>query len=64
MATIEYCGLNVVTNFDLSRYIKWLRPDNNTTTNGPPNPNIDIINANLPQTTNHEDTRLKYPKPP
>ncbi|CAI9113833.1 OLC1v1014518C1 [Oldenlandia corymbosa var. corymbosa] len=27
MAAIEYRGLNAVTNFDLSRYIKWLRPD-------------------------------------
>ncbi|XP_073015776.1 AP2-like ethylene-responsive transcription factor At1g16060 [Primulina eburnea] len=29
MAAIEYRGLNAVTNFDLSRYIKWLRPNNN-----------------------------------
>ncbi|KAJ8773914.1 hypothetical protein K2173_009345 [Erythroxylum novogranatense] len=28
MAAVEYRGLNAVTNFDLSRYIKWLRPDN------------------------------------
>ncbi|TKY47997.1 AP2 ethylene-responsive transcription factor [Spatholobus suberectus] len=26
MAAIEYRGLNAVTNFDLSRYIKWPRP--------------------------------------
>jgi hypothetical protein len=26
MAAIEYRGLNAVTNFDLSRYIKWLHP--------------------------------------
>ncbi|KAM0908559.1 hypothetical protein ACQ4PT_015379 [Festuca glaucescens] len=26
MAAIEYRGLNAVTNFDLSRYIKWLPP--------------------------------------
>jgi AP2-like factor, ANT lineage len=26
MAAIEYRGLNAVTNFGLSRYIKWLRP--------------------------------------
>ncbi|KAK3006143.1 hypothetical protein RJ639_016221 [Escallonia herrerae] len=31
MAAIEYRGLNAVTNFDLSRYIKWLRPDSNNT---------------------------------
>lgn len=34
MAAIEYRGLNAVTNFDLSRYIKWLRPQ--------PNPNAEI----------------------
>ncbi|KAI5056734.1 hypothetical protein GOP47_0028552 [Adiantum capillus-veneris] len=28
MAAIEYRGLNAVTNFDLSRYIRWLRPSN------------------------------------
>ncbi|XAR50444.1 hypothetical protein NMG60_11004774 [Bertholletia excelsa] len=33
MAAIEYRGLNAVTNFDLSRYIKWLRPNQNDTTN-------------------------------
>lgn len=27
MAAIEYRGLNAVTNFDLSRYIKWLKPN-------------------------------------
>ncbi|KAG0470466.1 hypothetical protein HPP92_017166 [Vanilla planifolia] len=27
IAAIEYRGLNAVTNFDLSRYIKWLRPN-------------------------------------
>lgn len=30
MAAIEYRGLNAVTNFDLSRYIKWLKPNSNT----------------------------------
>ncbi|XP_028775456.1 AP2-like ethylene-responsive transcription factor At1g16060 [Neltuma alba] len=29
MAAIEYRGLNAVTNFDLSRYIKWLKPNSN-----------------------------------
>ncbi|KAG5035261.1 hypothetical protein JHK87_010171 [Glycine soja] len=32
MAAIEYRGVNAVTNFDLSRYIKWLKPNNNNTT--------------------------------
>ncbi|KAF5204761.1 Ap2-like ethylene-responsive transcription factor [Thalictrum thalictroides] len=36
MAAIEYRGLNAVTNFDLSRYIKWLRPG--PTTNNDKNP--------------------------
>lgn len=36
MAAIEYRGLNAVTNFDLSRYIKWLRP---STQSNPNNPN-------------------------
>ncbi|KAL3528999.1 hypothetical protein ACH5RR_008321 [Cinchona calisaya] len=48
MAAIEYRGLNAVTNFDLSRYFKWLKP--NQTTNGindftnfdeNPNPNLE-----------------------
>lgn len=62
MAAIEYRGLNAVTNFDLSRYIKWLRPDNKTSINdAPPNPNIDIINATLPSTSsNHGNIGLKY----
>lgn len=38
MAAIEYRGLNAVTNFDLSRYIKWLRPNNQQNPNPNPNP--------------------------
>ncbi|KAG9455839.1 hypothetical protein H6P81_000347 [Aristolochia fimbriata] len=52
MAAIEYRGLNAVTNFDLSRYIKWLRPNhNNPTLHGsdPTNPNS---NPNLNQFQN------------
>ncbi|KAL6996758.1 hypothetical protein U1Q18_006886, partial [Sarracenia purpurea var. burkii] len=47
MAAIEYRGLNAVTNFDLSRYIKWLRPNQNNSQSNPnpiPNPSIDDIN--------------------
>ncbi|CAH1432696.1 unnamed protein product [Lactuca virosa] len=57
MAAIEYRGLNAVTNFDLSRYIKWLRPDNNGTVVTPPNPNINIIDidTNLASTTDIND---------
>ncbi|KAF8407293.1 hypothetical protein HHK36_006420 [Tetracentron sinense] len=40
MAAIEYRGLNAVTNFDLSRYIKWLRPNHSSSLPNPnPNPN-------------------------
>ncbi|KAL2338557.1 hypothetical protein Fmac_013003 [Flemingia macrophylla] len=41
LAAIEYRGLNAVTNFDLSRYIKWLKPNNIN------NDNSDQININL-----------------
>ncbi|CAL1415004.1 unnamed protein product [Linum trigynum] len=34
MAAIEYRGLNAVTNFDLSRYIKWLKPKQTGITEG------------------------------
>lgn len=42
MAAIEYRGLNAVTNFDLSRYIKWLRPNNNSVTDQQ-NPNLETL---------------------
>lgn len=57
MAAIEYRGLNAVTNFDLSRYIKWLRPDQNTTTspsNPQPNPNTNIDFKPLINPSDHE----------
>lgn len=40
MAAIEYRGLNAVTNFDLSRYIKWLRPNQSNPTTHQPNTNL------------------------
>lgn len=45
MAAIEYRGLNAVTNFDLSRYIKWLRPGNQNIS--PTNPSDTEPNTNL-----------------
>ncbi|KAK2657987.1 hypothetical protein Ddye_011039 [Dipteronia dyeriana] len=30
IAAIEYRGINAVTNFDLSTYIRWLKPETNT----------------------------------
>lgn len=45
MAAIEYRGLNAVTNFDLSRYIKSLKPNSNsnqTTQEDNSNPTQDV----------------------
>ncbi|KAM0939201.1 putative transcription factor AP2-EREBP family [Dioscorea sansibarensis] len=60
MAAIEYRGLNAVTNFDLSRYIKWLRPnpDNsnpNFTSNPNPNPKRDLDFNSIIQTVSPND---------
>lgn len=52
-AAIEYRGLNAVTNFDLSKYIKWLRPNNNQNNPNPSNPQ---------QNPNSDDTS-PIPKP-
>ncbi|KAL8502398.1 hypothetical protein ACS0TY_021520 [Phlomoides rotata] len=46
MAAIEYRGLNAVTNFDLSRYIKWLKPNSTT---------IDAVGGGATPTTNPSD---------
>lgn len=46
MAAIEYRGLNAVTNFDLSRYIKWLRPNSQN-----PDPNSENPNPNPENST-------------
>ncbi|KAL2232698.1 UNVERIFIED_CONTAM: AP2-like ethylene-responsive transcription factor, partial [Sesamum indicum] len=48
MAAIEYRGLNAVTNFDLSRYIKWLRPNYSN----PNKTNIDVEMNSAPSSTN------------
>ncbi|BAT76141.1 hypothetical protein VIGAN_01410400 [Vigna angularis var. angularis] len=46
LAAIEYRGLNAVTNFDLSRYIKWLKPNNNTNNNDQISINLSDMNNN------------------
>lgn len=59
MAAIEYRGLNAVTNFDLSRYIKWLKPGTNDNNNSSesqtsmnpdlnPSPSFSLANFSLP----------------
>ncbi|GJT05849.1 AP2-like ethylene-responsive transcription factor [Tanacetum coccineum] len=48
MAAVEYRGLNAVTNFHLSRYVKWLKPNNNNKTlDASSNLNSNIIDANI-----------------
>ncbi|CAA2991799.1 AP2-like ethylene-responsive transcription factor At1g16060 [Olea europaea subsp. europaea] len=70
MAAIEYRGLNAVTNFDLSRYIKWLRPNNTANKPNPnPNPNsdLDATTTNLTPSSNHNSSSsamVHYFKPP
>ncbi|KAK1399887.1 AP2-like ethylene-responsive transcription factor [Heracleum sosnowskyi] len=60
MAAIEYRGLNAVTNFDLSRYIKWLRPDGNnsdsTAANTLPDPKVETPNT-LPSLIHHDHVK-------
>lgn len=47
MAAIEYRGLNAVTNFDLSRYIKWLRPGAGAGAAQNPHPMLDGLAQQL-----------------
>ncbi|XP_027121550.2 AP2-like ethylene-responsive transcription factor At1g16060 [Coffea arabica] len=66
MAAIEYRGLNAVTNFDLSRYVKRLRP--NQTGNGVNNvasseqyPNVDLeVNVNPIKDDASEEVDLSF----
>ncbi|KAL6007228.1 hypothetical protein ACLOJK_032724 [Asimina triloba] len=51
IAAIEYRGINAVTNFDLSTYIRWLRPKTNSSS------------ASQEQPTNCNETR-PFPHPP
>nr|XP_043617745.1 AP2-like ethylene-responsive transcription factor At1g79700 [Erigeron canadensis] len=76
MAAIEYRGLNAVTNFDLSRYIKWLRPNksdpkdpNGIETNFEPNPSsqdpgLTFYNSNQPESSSSGDTTTTVAPPP
>ncbi|KAF7814575.1 AP2-like ethylene-responsive transcription factor [Senna tora] len=62
MAAIEYRGLNAVTNFDLSRYINWLRPktqeDHNNSSESQPSP---INNSNNNSECNSGDDTMADP---
>nr|GEU88235.1 AP2-like ethylene-responsive transcription factor At1g16060 [Tanacetum cinerariifolium] len=67
MAAIEYRGLNAVTNFDLSRYIKWLRPNQHQTdsnnSNGIPT-NLDLNPNSQPETSSSGETSTSVAAPP
>ncbi|KAG4932502.1 AP2-like ethylene-responsive transcription factor [Glycine max] len=59
LAAIEYRGLNAVTNFDLSRYIKWLKPNNNTN-----NVIDDQISINLTNINNNNNCTNSFTPSP
>lgn len=72
IAAIEYRGLNAVTNFDLSRYIKWLKPsndvvyDNNrilTVDSILPSPKQELDLALFPSDQNQSSTDSATPEP-
>lgn len=61
MAAIEYRGLNAVTNFDLSRYIKWLKPNkNNSENNDKSNINLCHINSNYSTNVTNSNEELEF----
>lgn len=63
MAAIEYRGLNAITNFDLSRYVKWLKPNNHNNNINDDNPgqNIPIISDNnLTPNPNDQELGLSF----
>ncbi|XVF47857.1 hypothetical protein PTKIN_Ptkin03bG0144200 [Pterospermum kingtungense] len=61
MAAIEYRGLNAVTNFDLSRYIKWLKPNQaNTESNPNPNPNMDTTATSTVTPNSNQELNLSF----
>ncbi|XP_042503468.1 AP2-like ethylene-responsive transcription factor At1g16060 [Macadamia integrifolia] len=59
MAAIEYRGLNAVTNFDLSRYMKYIKPDPTTD----PTP-VDPTNPNSNTSSTPSPNYITYPSNP
>lgn len=60
VAAIEYRGLNAVTNFDLRRYIKWLKPDNGTNVHSQPAPPVPGSDGNPTANPAGRDHGLQY----
>lgn len=65
-AAIEYRGLNAVTNFDLSRYIKWLRPKTQDAHEGHPTTNNSESEpnpiSNISESNSGDDTTVAPPR--
>ncbi|XP_047311913.1 AP2-like ethylene-responsive transcription factor At1g79700 [Impatiens glandulifera] len=61
IAAIEYRGINAVTNFDLSTYIRWLKPPSGQTS---PNAFQEQLPLAAPfiKTSNYTDTDLDSPR--
>ncbi|XP_062199803.1 AP2-like ethylene-responsive transcription factor At1g16060 isoform X2 [Phragmites australis] len=70
MAAIEYRGLNAVTNFDLSRYIKWLRPGADGMAAAAvaaaqnPHPMLASLVQELPPVDHLQGAEAHFPPPP
>ncbi|KAF8408057.1 hypothetical protein HHK36_007198 [Tetracentron sinense] len=52
IAAIEYRGINAVTNFDLSTYIRWLRPGGNALVAIPQEPRTNVESQAVPSLSN------------
>ncbi|KAL8123124.1 AP2-like ethylene-responsive transcription factor At1g16060 [Apium graveolens] len=65
MAAIEYRGLNAVTNFDLSRYIKWLKPNQNNDSTNPNNIHqMQTDNSDtIPMQNRNQNFAINYQQP-
>nr|KYP44374.1 AP2-like ethylene-responsive transcription factor At1g16060 family [Cajanus cajan] len=73
-AAIEYRGLNAVTNFDLSRYANWIRPNTEENHQNPSNENLNtnpelelgFVSHDLGSSSDEtrEEGSSDYPPPP
>ncbi|CAI9095269.1 OLC1v1031170C1 [Oldenlandia corymbosa var. corymbosa] len=59
IAAIEYRGINAVTNFDLSTYIKWLKPGNSSSTPQPVETTPNLFDLGEKQLLHHDYFSLK-----
>lgn len=64
MAAIEYRGLNAVTNFDLSRYIKWLPPNHQSNPNNSKHPQQNLNGDTNSTPSPKRETGLGFSRQP